>query len=109
MQAAGRVEKDKVVAELFRVGYARLGNLDRVALALLENGYVELRADGFLKQMVRNIAGMLVACGQGKLSPDAVPALLAAGDRRCLRSPTAPPQGLALARVAYPPGDGFSF
>lgn len=68
-----------------------------------------LRADGFLKQMVRNIAGMLAACGQGKLSPDAVPALLAAEDRRCLRAPTAPPQGLALACVAYPPGDGFSF
>ena len=68
-----------------------------------------LRADGFLKQMVRNIAGMLVACGQGKLSPDAIPALLAAEDRRALRSPTAPPQGLALARVAYPSGDGFDF
>ena len=66
-----------------------------------------LRADGFLKQMVRNIAGMLVACGQGKLSPGDVPSLIAAGARHALCAPTAPPQGLALARVAYPSGDGF--
>lgn len=68
-----------------------------------------LRADGFLKQMVRNIAGMLAACGQGKLDPASVPSLLAAEDRRALRAPTAPPQGLALARVTYPSGDGFEF
>ncbi len=68
-----------------------------------------LRADGFLKQMVRNITGMLAACGRGKLSPDAVPALLAAEDRRALRAATAPPQGLTLARVTYPDGDGFAF
>ena len=59
-------------------------------------------ADGFLKQMVRNMAGLLVACGQGKIAPQDVPALLATGDRRAVPSVTAPPQGLALVNVEYP-------
>lgn len=58
-------------------------------------------ADGFLKQMVRNMAGLLVACGQGKIAPEAIPDLLAARDRRAVPSATAPPQGLALVSVAY--------
>ena len=46
MQAARRVEEDQVVAELLRVGYARLGYLHRVALAHLEHGDAQLSADG---------------------------------------------------------------
>ena len=46
VQAAGRVEKDEVVAVLLGVVDTGLGNLDRVALAHLENGYLQLRADG---------------------------------------------------------------
>ena len=57
-------------------------------------------ADGFLKQMVRNLMGTLVACGTGKLSPDDVPALLTACDRT--KAPcTAPAQGLSLTQVYY--------
>ncbi len=59
-------------------------------------------ADGFLKQMVRNLMGALVACGMGKLSPNAIPTLLAACDRTQAPS-TAPAQGLTLAEVIYPP------
>lgn len=64
---------------------------------------LELRitADGFLKQMVRNIAGLLVACGQGRLEPDAIPALLARHDRQALPFVTAPAAGLSLATVRY--------
>ena len=58
-------------------------------------------ADGFLKQMVRNMAGLLVACGQGKIAPQNVPALLATCDRRAVQSVTAPAQGLALVSVVY--------
>lgn len=58
-------------------------------------------ADGFLKQMVRNMAGLLRACGQGKLAPDAIPALLEARDRRAVPCMTAPAHGLTLLRVAY--------
>ncbi|HKK33735.1 MAG TPA: tRNA pseudouridine(38-40) synthase TruA [Desulfomicrobiaceae bacterium] len=58
-------------------------------------------ANGFLKQMVRNLAGLLHAAGQGKISPAAVPDILAAADRRAAPF-TAPPQGLSMDRVFYP-------
>ncbi|GFM37097.1 tRNA pseudouridine(38-40) synthase TruA [Desulfovibrio psychrotolerans] len=70
----------------------------RVGIPLQLTWYFE--ADGFLKQMVRNLMGTLVACGTGKLSPDAVPSLLAACDRAQAPA-TAPAQGLSLARVLY--------
>lgn len=67
---------------------------------------LELRitADGFLKQMVRNIAGLLVACGQGRIEPDAIPTILARRDRQALPSVTAPAAGLSLAAVRYRAG-----
>ncbi|WP_297217016.1 tRNA pseudouridine(38-40) synthase TruA [uncultured Desulfovibrio sp.] len=65
---------------------------------------LRITATGFLKQMVRNVAGLLAACGRGRLDSSRVPALLAARDRRALPTPTAPPQGLALTRVVYAPG-----
>lgn len=57
-------------------------------------------ADGFLKQMVRNLMGCLVAVGRGRLSPDDVPELLERVDRTLLPA-TAPPQGLTLEHVEY--------
>lgn len=61
---------------------------------------LRFEADGFLKQMVRNLTGLLVACGKGKFDPEDVPALLEARDRR--RAPvTAPSRGLTLSRVWY--------
>ena len=59
-------------------------------------------ANGFIKQMVRNMAGLLAACGQRKILPESIPALLAARDRQALPSVTAPAGGLALVRVEYP-------
>ncbi len=57
-------------------------------------------ANGFLKQMVRNITGLLVACGRGKFSPSGIPELLLSCDRR--KAPfTAPPQGLTMSSVWY--------
>lgn len=61
---------------------------------------LRIRGSGFLKQMVRNMVGCLVAVGQGKLRPEAVAELLALGDRRlCPR--TAPAWGLTLEAVHY--------
>ncbi len=57
-------------------------------------------ADGFLKQMVRNLMGCLVAVGLGRLSPDAAVAILDGADRS-LAPATAPPQGLSLMFVEY--------
>lgn len=60
----------------------------------------DFEADGFLKQMVRNMMGLLVAVGRGKLPPDAVPAILAARDRKVAPA-TAPAHGLTLTNVHY--------
>lgn len=58
-------------------------------------------ADGFLKQMVRNLMGCLVEAGRGKLSADSVRSILNERDRKTAPA-TAPPQGLTLVRVQYP-------
>lgn len=57
--------------------------------------------DGFLKQMVRNLMGLLVWVGRGKIDPSDAAGLAAAADRRALPSPTAPAQGLTLLNVMY--------
>lgn len=71
-----------------------------------EPGEVALRvtASGFLKQMVRNMAGCLVAVGRGKVPPSRVRSLLEEGDRTAAPA-TAPPRGLCLERVRYAPED----
>lgn len=60
-----------------------------------------VEGDGFLKQMVRNIVGLLVWTAQGKVAPDDVPAIVAAGRRNALPSPSAPAGGLTLLEVMY--------
>lgn len=56
---------------------------------------------GFLKQMVRNMAGLLAEVGRGKVTAADVEGLLAAGRRSALPSATAPAGGLTLLRVRY--------
>lgn len=60
-----------------------------------------INANGFLKQMVRNIAGALAWIGRGKLSPQDIPVILEKKSRATLPSPTAPACGLALAAIEY--------
>ena len=61
---------------------------------------VSICADGFLYNMCRAMVGTMVYASYGKLEPEDIPALLAAGDRR-LTGPTMPPQGLYLNRSWY--------
>lgn len=61
---------------------------------------VSICADGFLYNMCRAMVGTMVYASYGKLEPEDIPALLAAGDRR-LTGPTMPPQGLYLNRIWY--------
>ncbi len=62
---------------------------------------IEVEADGFLYNMVRNIVGTLVEIGRGK-QPTAWVSDVIAAKNRDLAGPTAPPQGLFLLRVDYP-------
>jgi len=63
---------------------------------------LEIEANGFLYNMVRNIVGSLVEVGRGAQPHQWIAQVLAAHDR-CAAGPTAPPQGLYLLHVNYPP------
>lgn len=60
--------------------------------------HVEVEADGFLYNMVRNITGTLVEVGRGRRPESAMAETLAAKDRAAAGM-TAPPQGLFLLWV----------
>jgi tRNA pseudouridine38-40 synthase len=62
---------------------------------------IEVEADGFLYNMVRNIVGSLVEVGRGKYPPQWIADVIAARDRT-VAGPTAPPHGLFLLWVHYP-------
>ena len=59
-----------------------------------------IEAKGFLHHMVRNIVGTLVQVGLGKRPPESMLEILEARDRR-RAGPTAPAEGLYLAKVWY--------
>jgi len=61
-----------------------------------------VRGSGFLKHMVRNIVGVLIEVGKGNVDLNGVKARLEAGSG-IPAGPTAPPQGLFLIGVEYPP------
>jgi tRNA pseudouridine38-40 synthase len=61
---------------------------------------IEIEADAFLYQMVRNIVGALIKAGQGVLGPREIEQLTLGRDRRKC-PPPAPPQGLCLVEVKY--------
>ena len=96
----GRVpEGGSPVRVLFELHAARAGALVRI----------KARANAFIQQMVRSLAGTLIAVGEGRLEPGAVAEALAAKERAAA-GPVAPPHGLCLVAVEYddswkaPPG-----
>jgi tRNA pseudouridine38-40 synthase len=62
---------------------------------------LEFEGNGFLYKMVRNITGTLLDVGRKKLTPEEIPSLFEAKDRKQMSS-AAPPQGLFLMKVNYP-------
>lgn len=76
-----------------RISYAKHG---------LENRTIKIHVlgDGFLYHMVRNIAGLLVDVGLGKVAPQEIPYILEQKNRQ-LVGKTAPPQGLCLEEVFF--------
>lgn len=63
--------------------------------------HLEVHGNGFLKQMVRNLAGTLVEVGRGRQAPEWIGHLLEVRDRT-RAGETAPAQGLTLVAVGYP-------
>jgi tRNA pseudouridine38-40 synthase len=63
-----------------------------------------VRADAFCHSMVRSLVGALLSVGEGRRTPDWPATLLAAG-ARASDVVVAPPHGLTLVRVEYPPDD----
>lgn len=67
---------------------------------------LEIIAQSFLYNMVRNLVGTVVDIARGKLPPEQLQQALASGERQ-LSGSTAPPQGLYLYHVLYPAALGF--
>jgi tRNA pseudouridine38-40 synthase len=63
---------------------------------------LEIRADAFCHSMVRSIVGACLAVGMGRRPPQWVADLLATPSRE-QAAPVAPPHGLVLMGVGYPP------
>ncbi|MCL2354278.1 MAG: tRNA pseudouridine(38-40) synthase TruA [Defluviitaleaceae bacterium] len=66
------------------------------------NDHIEvwISGNGFLHNMVRIIAGTLVAVGHGQIEPNQIPQIIASKERDAAGK-TMPPQGLTLVEVFY--------
>ena len=62
--------------------------------------YIDIEADRFLYNMVRNIVGTLVEIGRGKWKPEKINEIINAKTRTAA-GPIAPPQGLCLMWIKY--------
>lgn len=76
--------------------------VERRQAELTDRVIIEVEADGFLYNMVRNFAGTLVEVGKGN-QPVAWPGEVIAHRDRRAAGMTAPAQGLYLVHVEYPP------
>lgn len=77
--------------------------IHRLDICPIEGGIrLEFEGNGFLYKMVRNIVGTLIDIASHRLTIAEVISIFESKDRRHA-SHTAPPQGLFLVRVDYPP------
>ncbi len=67
---------------------------------------VDLQADAFVQRMMRLLVSNLVLVGSGARPTDWLDELLRSRDRH-LAGQGAPPQGLILMRIGYPPNDSL--
>lgn len=75
------------------------------AISVVRNGdwlTLDVTANAFLQHMVRNMTGALVSIGTGERPVEWAEAVLASRDRKA-GGIAAPPHGLTLVRVTYPP------
>lgn len=102
-QAAGANEKIETVREILSaevsfVPFGVPGVWDDSGLKLLRFRVV---GTGFLKQMVRSLAGTLAWIGEGRIPPEKMAQALKTRDRGLI-GPTLLPDGLWLEQVNYP-------
>ncbi|SDW91637.1 tRNA pseudouridine38-40 synthase [Marininema mesophilum] len=64
--------------------------------------FITTAGDGFLYNMVRIMAGLLVQVGRGSLTPKQIPEIIASRDRGRIGK-TLPPEGLTMVEVSYQP------
>ena len=81
---------EDTVREIYALSVERSGDLIEIRIS----------ADGFLYNMVRIIVGTLTEVAFGRISPDAIPNIIASRDRTSAGM-TAPADGLYLNRVIY--------
>ena len=62
--------------------------------------YIDVEADGFLYNMVRNIVGALVEIGRGRWQAEKIEKILEA-KKRTAAGPIAPATGLCLMWIKY--------
>lgn len=107
-------DKMKAAAKYFEgkhdfSAFMAAGGSQKTTVRTIRNCFVEIdgdlicitvEADAFLYNMVRIITGTLAEVGMGKIDVDAVPDIIAGGDRR-ESGLTAPPEGLFLQKVYY--------
>ena len=63
---------------------------------------LEIMGQSFVYNMVRTLVGTAVDMARGRLAPDTLSQALSRGERKLVGT-TAPPQGLTLYNVIYPP------
>lgn len=88
--ASAADKRKNSVRTVFRCGVTQNGNWI----------YIEIEGDGFLYNMVRNIAGTLAEIGRGQRHPDDIPEILRAKDRK-EAGMLAPASGLCLCWIKY--------
>ncbi len=105
-QAAGSPPMKSTVREILEAEVVRLPMPEYPGQDLNESGFglvrVRLVGTGFLKQMVRGIAGTLLQIGENQRKASEMQLVLHSKSRE-LVGPTAPAKGLTLERVWYIP------
>jgi tRNA pseudouridine38-40 synthase len=89
------------VREVFYLSIERFDKINFMTASIKGNFLkISIESNGFLRHMVRNIAGTLVEIGRVRISADSMSEILKSHDRR-LAGPTAPANGLFLERIMY--------
>lgn len=89
------------VREIYSLNVERVNTIDFMTATIPGNFIkISVEANGFLRHMVRNIAGTLVETGRERTSANRIKEILDSRDRR-LAGQTAPAKGLFLEKVEY--------